>query len=108
MPSWLIGFMFCSGCRSGCFALLMVQHMTGGHWGLVTRRIFEAGSRLLPLCALLFIPVAVFAPKLYLWARPEAVAANAILQLKAPYLNWRSSSCARSSTSSSGCSARCC
>jgi hypothetical protein len=89
MPSWLIGFMFTLGLSLGCFALLMVQHMTGGHWGLVTRRIFEAGSSLLPMCALLFIPVAVFAPKLYLWARPEAVAADAILQFKAPYLNWQ-------------------
>jgi hypothetical protein len=87
MPSWLIGFLFCLGLSLGCFALLMLQHMTGGQWGLVTRRIFEAGSRLLPLCALLFIPVAVFAPKLYLWARPDAVRADAILQAKAPYLN---------------------
>jgi hypothetical protein len=89
MPSWLIGFMFTLGLSLGCFALLMVQHMSGGHWGLVTRRIFEAGSRLLPLCALLFIPVAVFTPKLYLWARPEAVAADEILQFKSPYLNWK-------------------
>jgi hypothetical protein len=89
MPSWLIGFMFTLGLSLGCFALLMVQHMTGGHWGLVTRRIFEAGSSLIPLCALAFIPVAVFTPKLYLWARPEAVAADAILQFKAPYLNWK-------------------
>jgi hypothetical protein len=88
MPSWLIGFMFTLGLSLGCFALLMLQHMTGGHWGLVTRRIFEAGSSLLPLCALLFVPVAVFTPKLYLWARPEAVAADKILQFKAPYLNW--------------------
>ena len=87
MPSWLIGFLFCFGLSMGCFALLMLQHMTGGQWGLVTRRIFEAGSRLIPLTLLLFIPVAVFAPKLYLWARPEAVAASEILKLKEPYLN---------------------
>src|SRR5580765_2218494 len=88
MPSWLIGFLFCTGMSLGCLALLMLQHMTGGQWGLVTRRIFEAGSRLLPFCVLLFIPVAIFAPKLYLWARPEAVSADKILQLKQPYLNW--------------------
>jgi hypothetical protein len=86
-PSWLIGFLFCLGLSLGCFALLMLQHMTGGQWGLVTRRIFEAGSRLLPLCVLLFIPIAVFAPKLYLWAQPDAVRADSILQAKAPYLN---------------------
>jgi hypothetical protein len=86
-PSWLIGFMFCLGLSLGCFALLMLQHMSGGQWGLVSRRIFEAGSRLLPLCAALFIPVAVLAPQLYLWARPDAVRTDTILQAKAPYLN---------------------
>jgi len=88
MPSWLIGFLFCTGLSLGCLALLMLQHMSGGQWGLVTRRIYEAGTRLLPYCALLFIPVAIFAPKLYLWARPEVVSTDAILQLKKAYLNW--------------------
>jgi hypothetical protein len=87
MPSWLIGFLFCTGLSCGCLALLMLQHMTGGQWGLVTRRIFEAGARLLPYCLLLFIPVAAFAPKLYLWAQPDVVRGDAILQFKAPYLN---------------------
>jgi hypothetical protein len=87
MPSYLIGFLFFFGLTMGCFALLMLQHMTGGQWGLVTRRIFEAGSRLMPLSVLLFIPVAVFAPQLFLWARPDAVQADHILQMKAPYLN---------------------
>jgi hypothetical protein len=88
MSSWLIGFLFCLGLSLGCLALLMLQHMTGGQWGLVARRIFEAGSRLLPFCLLLFLPVAIFAPKLYLWARPEAVSVDTILQQKQPYLNW--------------------
>jgi hypothetical protein len=88
MSSWLTGFLFCLGLSLGSLALLMLQHMTGGQWGLVARRIFEAGSRLLPYCVLLFIPMAIFTPTLYLWARPEAVAVDHILQLKRPYLNW--------------------
>src|SRR5215207_5935548 len=87
MPSWLIGFLFFTGLSLGCLALLMLQHMTGGQWGLVGRRVFEAGTRLLPLAALFFIPIVVFAPKLYLWARPEAVQVDEILRHKAPYLN---------------------
>jgi hypothetical protein len=87
MPSWLIGFLFCLGLSLGCLALLMLQHMSGGQWGLVTRRIFEAGSRLLPLSVLLFIPIAIFAPKLYIWARPEVVSADELLQKKELYLN---------------------
>lgn len=87
MPSWLIGFLFFFGMTMGCLALLMLQHMTGGQWGLVTRRIYEAGSRLLPIAVLLFLPVAIFAPKLYLWARPDAVRTDEILQHKSLYLN---------------------
>ena len=30
LPSWLIGFLFCTGLSLGCLALLMLQHMTGG------------------------------------------------------------------------------
>ena len=86
-PSLLIGFWFCIGLSLGCFALLMLQHMTGGQWGLVSRRIYEAGARLLPYCIVLFIPVAVLAPKLYIWAQPDVVAGDHILQMKASYLN---------------------
>ena len=87
MPSWLIGFLFCTGLSLGCLALLMLQHMTGGQWGLVTRRIFEAGTKVLPFSILLFVPIAIFAPSLYVWARPEAVRTDEILRMKAPYLN---------------------
>jgi hypothetical protein len=87
LPSWLIGFLFFTGLSLGCLALLMLQHMTGGQWGMVGRRVFEAGSRMLPLAALFFIPIVVFAPKLFLWARPDAVQADEILRHKAPYLN---------------------
>jgi len=88
MPSWLIGFLFCTGLSLGSLSLLMMQHMSGGNWGLVSRRIFEAGSRLLPYCALLFLPVAIFAPKLFLWAQgPAVVQADEILKFKQPYLN---------------------
>ena len=37
-------------------ALLMIQHLSGGAWGIF-RRIFEASSRTLPLLALLFLPI---------------------------------------------------
>ena len=85
--SWLIGFLFVAGISLGCLALLMLQHLSGGQWGLVSRRIFEAGSRTLPVVALLFIPVLFGMRPLFLWARPEAVQTDHILQLKAPYLN---------------------
>ena len=60
--SWLIGFLFCLGLTLGSLALLMLQHLSGGQWGLVSRRIFEAATRTLPLVALFFIPVALRLP----------------------------------------------
>src|SRR5438270_897655 len=45
LPSWLIGFYFCLGLSLGSLTLLMTQHLSGGKWGLVTRRIFEAPAR---------------------------------------------------------------
>ena len=71
----------------GSLALLMLQHMSGGQWGLVGRRVFEAASRNLPFVALLFVPLLFGMPRLYTWAQPEPCAIDHILQMKAPYLN---------------------
>ena len=84
--SWLVGFLFCLGLTLGSLALLMLQHLSGGQWGLVSRRIFEAGTRTLPLVALAFVPVLLWMPINFEWARPEA-AENAIIHAKAGYLN---------------------
>ena len=86
VQSWLVGFLFCLGLSLGSLGLLMLQHLSGGQWGLVGRRVFEAGSRTLPFVVLLFIPVALRLPTLFEWARPEA-AENAIIQAKVGYLN---------------------
>ena len=85
--SWLIGFLFCLGMTLGCLGLLMLQHLSGGQWGMVGRRVFEAAARTLPLLALFFIPVLFALPTLFMWARPDVVANDAILTKKAPYLN---------------------
>ena len=85
--SWLIGFLFCLGLSLGSLGLLMLQHLSGGQWGLVGRRVFEASARTMPLVALLFVPILFAMPTLFMWARPEVVAGDKILQAKASYLN---------------------
>jgi hypothetical protein len=85
--SYLPAFVFVFGIALGSLALLMLQHMTGGAWGMMIRRILEAGARTLPLVALLFVPVVFGLSRLFIWAVPEIVATDAILQQKAPYLN---------------------
>lgn len=86
LQSYLIAYMFWIGISLGSLSLLMVQYLSGGAWGLVARRVFEASTRTLPLMALLFIPIAMNMPTLYKWARPEAVD-DPIIQLKAAYLD---------------------
>ena len=86
LRSWLVAFLFCVGLTLGSLALLMVQHLSGGQWGLVSRRIFEAATRTIPFVALCFVPVLIGLPTIFEWARPEA-ADNAIIRAKAGYLN---------------------
>jgi hypothetical protein len=84
--SWLIGFLFCLSLSLGSLSLLMLQHISGGQWGMVARRIFEAGSRLLPVVAILAVPVIIGMPRIFPWAQPGAEA-NPIIQEKRFYLN---------------------
>jgi hypothetical protein len=84
--SYLIAYYFWIGLTIGSMAVLMVQYLSGGAWGLVGRRVFEAATRTLPLMAVLFIPIVLKMQTLYSWARPGA-AADPIIQSKAAYLN---------------------
>ena len=85
--SYLPAFIFVFGLALGSLAVLMLQHMTGGAWGMMIRRIVEAGSRTLPLVAVMFLPLLFGLRHLYIWAVPEIVAADTVLREKAPYLN---------------------
>jgi len=69
LRSWLLGFVFWGGITFGCIGILMLQYMTGGAWGIVIRRVLEAGSRVLPLVVVLFIPLAVgvLNHSVYIW-----------------------------------------
>jgi hypothetical protein len=85
--SYLMGFVFWVSVALGSLALLMISHLSGGGWGIVARRVFEASSRTLPFLALAFLPVAFGLQDLYLWAQPDQLATDRIIQHKAPYLN---------------------
>ena len=68
LRAYTLGFMICFTFMGGGMALLMVQYVSGGKWGLLLRRPLEAMTRTLPLVALMFIPIALGMKKLYLWA----------------------------------------
>ena len=69
LRAYLLGYMTCFGFAGGGLAMLMLQYVSGGKWGLLLRRPLEAMTRTLPLVAVLFLPIVVWMRHLYQWSR---------------------------------------
>jgi len=64
--SYLLGLTLWISLPLGGLGLLMIQHLSGGDWGVLSRRVLEAASRTLPFFALLFVPLMIWGlPALY-------------------------------------------
>jgi hypothetical protein len=85
--SWLLAFVFWNGLAVGSLAVLMLQYLTGGAWGIAIRRELEAATRTLPLTAAAFLPVLYGMHRLYEWTNADLVAHDEVLRKKALYLN---------------------
>jgi hypothetical protein len=87
--SYLFAFLFWNGVAIGCLSLLMIQHLTGGRWGLAIRRLLEAGTRTVPVLLVLFLPVVVGLKRIYPWAASEQAdpTIRHAVELKHAYLN---------------------
>jgi hypothetical protein len=86
--AYLVGFIFWIGITLGSLALLMLQHLTGGAWGLIIRRVLEAATRTLPLMLILFLPILVGLNQIYSWTnRAEMDQVPALREKAAHYLN---------------------
>jgi hypothetical protein len=83
LRSWLLGLMLTFGFSVGGLALLMLQYLSGGKWGLLLRRPLEAMSRTLPLVFFYWVVIAFSLKKLYLWAAVNDVSAA----LKSGWIN---------------------
>ena len=83
LRGWLLGLMLTFGFSVGGLALLMLQYLSGGKWGLLLRRPLEAMSRTLPLVFLYWVVIALSLKKLYLWAAVDDVSAA----LKSGWIN---------------------
>ena len=71
--SWLIGFLLCLALTTGSLALLMLQHLCGGQWGL--HRAAACSRRRAATCRssmLFFMPLLFRLPSVYHWAAPGA------------------------------------
>jgi Ni/Fe-hydrogenase subunit HybB-like protein len=87
LRGFLVAWNLWAGISLGALALLMIQYLTGGAWGLLLRRILEASAANILLMAVLFLVLLIDLPAVYEWARPDAVSSSLALQHKAPYLN---------------------
>jgi hypothetical protein len=89
--SYLLAFLFVLGFSLGSLGLLMLQHLTGGQWGIMIRRPLESATRVLPVVALLFIPVLLGMNHLYReWLNAPSTGEGRLSDFQQGYLtrNW--------------------
>ncbi len=89
--AYLVGWLWVAGIALGLFAISMLAHVSGGDWGVVMRRVLEAGGRTLPFFVLAGIPLVFGLEHLYPWVAPEVGAdghyVDHLLEHKRVYLN---------------------
>ena len=85
--SYLVAFSYTAVIGLAGFFFVMVQFLSGSAWSVTVRRIMENIMITLPAGAVLFLPVAFGLREIYSWADPAFVQADAVLRLKAGYLN---------------------
>jgi len=68
LRAYLMGYMTCFMFAGGGLAMLMLQYVSGGKWGLLLRRPLEAMTRTLWLVGLMFVPIIFLWKHLYQWA----------------------------------------
>jgi len=85
--AYLYAYLFWLGLTLGSLFMLMLQHLTGGSWGAMIQRPLEAAVTLMPLLALLFVPLLFGLTTLYPWTDPAFLARYVLVEAKTAYLN---------------------
>ena len=85
--SYLTSFMFLVCIAVGALFLVALEFAAGAVWSVPFRRVSEFLAGSIPLLVLLVIPLFFSMGDLFIWTHPSAVAADKVLQAKAPYLN---------------------
>jgi hypothetical protein len=87
--AYIFSYMLVLGLTVGSLGLLMLQHLTGGIWGIVIRRPLEAASRNLFLMAILFIPIVMGMKYLYSGSGSETGWLNAPKEGEQALTSWQ-------------------
>ncbi len=85
--AWLPSYIFWFSIVAGSLAVLMLQYITGGEWGLMIRRPLGAAARTMGLMVILFIPIVLGMKQIYPWANPAWPGFQEVQHLKGQWLN---------------------
>ena len=85
--AYLPSFLFWFSIVAGSLAVLMLQYMTGGEWGLLIRRPLGAAARTMWLMFVFFIPVLLGMKYIYPWMNLDWAQHDEVVRLKLGYLN---------------------
>jgi len=84
--SYLVNFAFFLSISLGALFFMPVMYVTKASWNVVVRRLAEVTAAVMPLFAVLAIPVIIFYSQVYGWADP-AVASTHAMAHKTAYLS---------------------
>jgi hypothetical protein len=84
MQGWLIAFVFVSGIPIGSLVLLLTHRLTGGRWGNALAPVLMKAASMVPLLAIVFLPMAFGLSAPYRWASDNSVLRPAVAHV---YLN---------------------
>ena len=87
--AYLPSFLFWFSIVAGSLAVLMLQYVTGGEWGLMIRRPLGASARTMLVMLVFFIPVAVgmLLGYIYPWTDHAVMTHDPVLSQKIAWLN---------------------
>ena len=71
VQGWLIAFVFVSGIPIGSLVLLLIHRLTGGRWGTALAPVLMPAASMVPLVALVFLPLAFGLSAPYRWASDD-------------------------------------
>lgn len=85
--SYLVAVIYWLTIALGMMFFTMLHHLVNARWSIVLRRTTESIMTVMPLLAILAIPLLFGLHTLFQWSRPEVVMHDAVIQGKSSYLN---------------------
>ena len=88
--AYLVAFVFWLGLALGAITLVMGNHAAGAHWNVAIRRIGENIGIVIPIFAVLFLPLLFGARHVWFWVSPPPGTPGEVLEKlahKRSYLN---------------------